>query len=247
MPLKQKGAYLTKDLRQPHQNVSSLIVPETVKENFLNGTPIREFLELTVEKGKSGKFEKPQDDPKFDFMISTKVPRSSRLVTCPVKIVGYEYDLKEGYSKLPALREIKQDSFDQEMNVMHITKKKIMLDQIHDAEVAKDINIITTTDQNLVIEKNFEIHLGPETEQNRVARYHISNNVEDPFLIKIMPELESKPGSGERLFNLEAGYHINICSKADDFSWEKLNLEYYIKEVEKLINLKEISIEEIGK
>lgn len=227
--------------RQGHQNVSKLCVPMAAEAYFILGKPPEIFLKEHMEK----EFHKPEDDPKFDFMISTKVPRSSRLVTCPVKIVGYEYDLKEGYNKLPALREINKDSFDQEMNVMHVTKKKITLEQTIDTEVTKDMNMMTPLDQNLVIEKDFEIHLGSETEQNRVARYHISNSTEDPFLIKIMPELESKPGSGERLFNLEAGYHINICSKADDFDWNKLNLEYYIKEVEKLINLKEISIEDI--
>jgi len=222
MGIKHKGVYMTRELRQPHQNVSKLVVPAAVEDWFLNGTDPEVFLKNHKDKT----FDKPEDDPKFDFMISTKVPRSSRLVTKEVIIDGYDYDLKFGYDKLPGLREIHNDGLDSDngMEVMYLNGNK-------------------------------SIQMGPEVEQNRVSRYFVSNSTSDPWLIKIMPPIKIKNEDGdmivdperpdERLFNLESGFHIGICTNAEDFDWDRLNFEYYMREIEKLINIEERSVEDL--
>lgn len=62
---KNKGAYEYKDLGW-HKNHSSLVIPMAAEAKMLHGTDIREFIMNHKEK--------------FDFMLRTKVPRSSRLV-----------------------------------------------------------------------------------------------------------------------------------------------------------------------
>jgi hypothetical protein len=62
---KNKGAYEYKDLGW-HKNHSSLVIPMAAEAKMLHGKDIREFVMEHKEK--------------FDFMLRTKVPRSSRLV-----------------------------------------------------------------------------------------------------------------------------------------------------------------------
>jgi hypothetical protein len=62
---KNKGAYEYKDLGW-HKNHSSLVIPMAAEAKMLQGTDIREFIMNHKDK--------------FDFMLRTKVPRSSRLV-----------------------------------------------------------------------------------------------------------------------------------------------------------------------
>lgn len=63
--LKNKGAYEYKDLAW-HKNTSCLIVPMAAEAFMVYGKDIKEFISEHSEK--------------FDFMLRTKVPRSSRLV-----------------------------------------------------------------------------------------------------------------------------------------------------------------------
>lgn len=63
--LKNKGAYEYKDLGW-HKNASCLVVPMAAEANMVFGKDVREFISEHTEK--------------FDFMLRTKVPRSSRLV-----------------------------------------------------------------------------------------------------------------------------------------------------------------------
>ena len=63
--LKNKGAYEYKDLAW-HKNTSCLIVPMAAEAFMVHGKDIKEFISEHSEK--------------FDFMLRTKVPRSSRLV-----------------------------------------------------------------------------------------------------------------------------------------------------------------------
>lgn len=63
--LKNKGAYEYKDLGW-HKNASCLVVPMAAEANMVFGTGVEEFISNHKEK--------------FDFMLRTKVPRSSRLV-----------------------------------------------------------------------------------------------------------------------------------------------------------------------
>ncbi len=63
--IKQKGAYEYKDLGW-HKNMSSLVIPMAVEAHMLRGEDIREFIMNHKDN--------------FDFMLRTKVPRSSRLI-----------------------------------------------------------------------------------------------------------------------------------------------------------------------
>jgi hypothetical protein len=62
---KNKGAYEYKDLGW-HKNHSSLVIPMAAEAKMLYGTDVREFIMNHTEK--------------FDFLLRTKVPRSSSLV-----------------------------------------------------------------------------------------------------------------------------------------------------------------------
>lgn len=75
--LKRKGAYEYKDLGW-HQNHSSLVIPKAVEAFFINNVPIEDFIK--------------NHDDKWDFMLRTKVPRSSKLVM--VLDDGYEVPLQ---------------------------------------------------------------------------------------------------------------------------------------------------------
>jgi len=66
--VKRKGAYQFEDLGW-HQNQSSLVVPMAANAKMLEGKDIREFIEQRFSSGNT-----------FDFMLRTKVDRSSRLV-----------------------------------------------------------------------------------------------------------------------------------------------------------------------
>lgn len=63
--VKSKGAYQFEGL-QWHQNQSSMVIPLAVKAALVDGRDIEEFI--------------LSHDDKYDFMLRTKVPRSSRLV-----------------------------------------------------------------------------------------------------------------------------------------------------------------------
>ena len=63
--IKRKGAYQYEDLGW-HQNQGGLIIPMAAEANMLTGVDIREYVKKHTNK--------------FDFMLRTKVPRSSKLV-----------------------------------------------------------------------------------------------------------------------------------------------------------------------
>lgn len=67
--VKRKGAYQYEGLAW-HQNHSALVIPMAVEAFMLNNKPISEFVKEHLDKGNI-----------FDFMLRTKVDRSSRLIT----------------------------------------------------------------------------------------------------------------------------------------------------------------------
>lgn len=69
MKVKRKGAYQYEDLGW-HQNHSALVIPKAAEAAMLHGKDIAEFV---LEHSKN-------PDNKWDFMLRTKVPRSSKLV-----------------------------------------------------------------------------------------------------------------------------------------------------------------------
>jgi len=64
--IKRKGAYEYDGLGW-HQNQSSLVIPMAAEHALINGGDVEEFI--------------LKHDNKYDFLLRTKVPRSSRLVT----------------------------------------------------------------------------------------------------------------------------------------------------------------------
>jgi hypothetical protein len=66
--VKRKGAYQYEGLGW-HQNQSALVIPMAAEAKMLHGTDIRQFVEKHFSDGNI-----------FDFMLRTKVPRSSSLV-----------------------------------------------------------------------------------------------------------------------------------------------------------------------
>ena len=71
--IKRKGAYEYKDLDW-HKNHSALVIPKAAEAAMLEGTPVEDFINNHTDK--------------YDFLLRTKVPRSSRLVL--VMEDGYE-------------------------------------------------------------------------------------------------------------------------------------------------------------
>ena len=136
--VKRKGAY-EYDLEW-YQNHSALVVSKVAEQVLLHGAPIRE----TVE----------QWGNLYDFMLRTKVPRSSHL-----------------------------------------------------------------------------LH-GEDRVQN-VSRYVVSKNGKQ--LTKVMPPLAKKPDVWRRI-GVESGWNVTICNDAREVAGAEIEFDYYIREVEKLVN-----------
>jgi len=66
--VKRKGAYQYEDLGW-HQNQGGLVIPMAAEAAMLHGKDVREFIQERLDQGHI-----------FDFMLRTKVPRSSKLV-----------------------------------------------------------------------------------------------------------------------------------------------------------------------
>jgi hypothetical protein len=66
--VKRKGAYQYEDLGW-HQNQGGLVIPMAAEAAMLHGKDVRDFIQERLDQGHI-----------FDFMLRTKVPRSSKLV-----------------------------------------------------------------------------------------------------------------------------------------------------------------------
>ena len=69
MKIKRKGLYQYEDLGW-HQNQSALVIPMAAEAAMVHGKDLEEFIKEHFEKGNV-----------FDFLLRTKVDRSSRLIT----------------------------------------------------------------------------------------------------------------------------------------------------------------------
>lgn len=67
--IKRKGAYQYEGLEW-HKNQSALVIPMAAEAQLLKGIPVEEFIDSHAKN----------PDSKWDFLLRTKVPRSSRLV-----------------------------------------------------------------------------------------------------------------------------------------------------------------------
>lgn len=80
-----------------------------------------------------------------------------------------------------------------------------------------------------------ELYLNKEIELDKCVRYYVANT--DDSLYKWMPAIKKKPDQ-DRWFAVKKGFNVALCNKSRDFNYKKLNLDYYIKETEKITDLK---------
>ena len=142
--VKRKGAY-EHDLEW-HQNHSALVVPKVAEKVLLEGAPIRETVEQWPEM--------------MDFMLRTKVPRSSSLVITYPEVWG-----------------------DTKFPLQNVTRYLITKDGGH--------------------------------------------------LFKVMPPLKGK--DTWRQIGVEAGWKVTPCNNITEARGAKIDFDYYVREVEKLV------------
>ena len=73
---------------------------------------------------------------------------------------------------------------------------------------------------------------GEDRVQN-VSRYVVSKNGKQ--LTKVMPPLAKKPDVWRRI-GVESGWNVTICNDAREVAGAEIEFDYYIREVEKLVN-----------
>ena len=142
--VKKIGAY--KSELDWHQNHSSLVVPKAVEAYLIEGIPLEEFIK--------------KHDDKFDFMLSLKAARDSKLV------LERQLGLNKEYKELQS-----------------------------------------------------------------TIRYYVAKN--NDSLKKVMPPI--KGSNEERIIGINVGYSVKVCNDVNEFSFNDLDYEFYIKEAEKLI------------
>ena len=109
---KRKGAYQFEELGW-HQNQSSLVVPMAANAKMLEGKDIREFIEQRFSSGNT-----------FDFMLRTKVDRSSRLVLVDSegndidqqRICRY-YPSRNGYKMVKIMKPLEENTEERRLSI----------------------------------------------------------------------------------------------------------------------------------
>lgn len=74
---------------------------------------------------------------------------------------------------------------------------------------------------------------GQTTELQRITRYYIAKG--GGRLFKIMPPLARKPGEWRRI-GVESGWGVHVCNDIRDAGQVPVDFDYYVREVEKLVN-----------
>jgi len=75
---------------------------------------------------------------------------------------------------------------------------------------------------------------GEELKQQNICRYYPSE--EGGKLVKLMPALAGKEAEGDRRLSIDSDWKVKTCNKIEQFDWDDLNYDYYIKEARKLID-----------
>jgi hypothetical protein len=76
--------------------------------------------------------------------------------------------------------------------------------------------------------------------QQQTVRYHIVAT--GPSLVKIMPQLQrtldkNPDADSTRLIRVNVGWSVNVCNRAEDFDWSRLDRRYYVEEATKLLGM----------
>lgn len=112
MKVKRKGLYQYENLEW-HKNRSALVIPMAASANMLEGKDLREFIEDHFKSGNT-----------FDFMLRTKVDRSSKLVLVDnegndieqQRICRY-YPSKNGYKMVKIMKPLEGSTEDRRMSI----------------------------------------------------------------------------------------------------------------------------------
>lgn len=76
---------------------------------------------------------------------------------------------------------------------------------------------------------------GTEMLQQNICRYYPCT-FGGGKLVKIMPPLKGKEDAGERPLGIDVEWNVVPCNDINNFSWDNLNYDYYIKEANKLVD-----------
>lgn len=80
-----------------------------------------------------------------------------------------------------------------------------------------------------------KLFLNQTEELDKCIRYYVANT--NDSLYKFMPPTKKKPNDW-RWISVKKNFNVALCNKSKDFDYKKLNLDYYIKETEKITDLK---------
>ena len=113
--VKRKGPYQYEDLGW-HQNQSALVIPKAAEANLIHGIELEEFIKAHTDK--------------HDFMLRTKVPRSSRLVMVteegdvPQQNICRYYPSKNGGKLVKIMPPLPGDTEDRRLSIESAWKVK---------------------------------------------------------------------------------------------------------------------------
>ncbi|UTJ05703.1 DNA polymerase domain-containing protein [Arcobacter roscoffensis] len=140
------------------------------------------------------------------------------------KIGAYKYELawNQNHSCLVVQKAVEA----------HLLKGISIEEFIHNHRNKYDflLNTKATKNIDLVLEKVYSLEKTYVKLPNTI-RYFISKN--GLSLKKILPPLNNT--SEQRVIGINVGYKVELCNKIEDFSYEYLDFDFYIKEAYKLI------------
>lgn len=140
------------------------------------------------------------------------------------KIGAYKYDLawNQNHSSLVVQKAVEE----------YLVKGISIEEFIHNHRNKYDflLNFKATKNIDLVFEKVYSLQKTYVPLSNTI-RYFISKNGSP--LKKILPPLNKD--SEQRVIGINVGYKVELCNNIEDFSYEFLDFDYYVKETYKLI------------
>lgn len=140
------------------------------------------------------------------------------------KIGAYKYDLawNQNHSSLVVQKAVEA----------HLLKGISIEDFVYNHRNKYDflLNFKATRNIDLVLEKVYSLQKTYLPLSNTI-RYFISKN--GLPLKKILPALNKD--SEQRIIGINVGYKVELCNNINDFSYEFLDFDYYVKEAYKLI------------
>ena len=220
--IKRKGAYSYN--LDWHQNHSSLVVQKAAEAALIHGEDVRRFIE--------------NHDDDYDFMLRTKVPRSSKLLGLVDLVEGM--DLPIWYKRLAMTDRYALEQVGIE-NIAMIHNEMVKQDTRANrySEFAEMLDIsskqfeagVNWLHDETVQGRRLPVTVRSEKMQN-ITRYFISTDGVE--LKKVMPPLRNKPG--HRYLSVNTGYLVTDCNDVINFDRDKINYDWYVNEAMKLVS-----------